>query len=444
MSHPINRREFGRTGLQTGIGAAAGLSLTHRPARASDRIGGSNQSIRLGMIGVGNRGTQLADAFGHHDDCEIVAAADVYEPFRSRAKEKFGDRCDVYLDYRSMLDRTDIDAVVIATPDHWHALQTIHAVAADKDVYVEKPLSATVVEGRAMIAAAARYERIVQVGLQRRSSDVFRELAQHVAAGNIGKVTVSRAYRLSNMYPDGIGIRQPSNPPAGLNWDMWLGPRARRAYQDNIAPYKFRWWNAYSSQMGNWGVHYFDAIRWMIGEEAPGAVVCVGGKFAVADDRTIPDTAEAVFELPGGSLLVFGQYEASGHAALAWGEVELRGTLGTVYAGGQGFRVVSEKPGQFQPAEPRAEPLQYDARQPASPTVAHARDFLDGVRNRTATRCPVKVGHRSTVFSHLANISLATGQRLQWDAEAERCIGNDAANDLLHYEYRKGYELPGG
>lgn len=431
----IHRRSFNAT---LGATAMATGSMTNFQTNATS----VHEQVRLGFIGVGNRGSQLMSAFNTHAACRIVAAADVYAPYLRRAQERWGAELAIYEDYRQLLDRSDIDAVVIATPDHWHALQTVHAVMAGKDAYVEKPLSMTIREGRIMIDAAQRFSRVVQVGLQRRSMPVYQKLRELVQSGSIGKVTVARAYRLNNMFPDGIGRSQPSNPPPDLNWDLWLGPRAKRPFQDNIAPYKFRWWQAYSSQMGNWGVHYFDVIRWLISEAAPRSVVCIGGQFAVDDDRTIPDTAEAIFELPGGSLLVFGQYEASSNAALHWGELELRGTIGTAYGNLNGYRILRESPGQFQSGAEADTATEYQDDSPERSTEEHAGDFLNCVKTRQTPRCPLEEGHRSTVFAHLANISLATGFRLEWDAEKEQVTNCPAANDLLHYEYRREFPMP--
>lgn len=432
LKRELSRREF------TKAGAAATMAAT----LPGSSVVGSNDSVRLGFVGVGNRGSQLMKAFAAHADCQFVGVSDVYQPYRDRAREMYGTKLMAVEDYRAILDRDDIDAIVIATPDHWHAIQAITAMSAGKDVYVEKPLSVTVHEGRQMVAASERFGRISQVGLHRRSMKVYHELANFIRAEELGKITVSRAYRLNNMFPDGIGKLETGSPPADLNWDLWLGPRPRQAYQDNIAPYKFRWWQRFSSQMGNWGVHYFDMIRWMLGEQGPASVVAIGGRFAVNDDRTIPDTAEAVFELPGGSLLVFGQYEASSNPALAHGEVEFRGTQGTVYSSSQGYKVLPEKAGQFQAKGKRGKPLEVEINEPNHvATENHARDFLDCVKTRKQARCPMLEGHRSTIFAHLANIALATKARLDWDSEKEQ-FDNDDANQLLHYEYRKGYELP--
>ncbi len=433
MHEKITRRSFTRTT------AAAALGLSALQARSAL---GANDRVRLGFIGVANRGGQLMDAFLVHKDMEIAAVCDVHGPTLERANAKVDGRARTFTDFRKLLAEKDLDAVVIATPDHWHAIQTIDACEAGKDVYVEKPLSITVLEGRRMVEAARRTRQVVQVGTHRRSSNLYARLADLTTSGKIGKITVSRAYRLSNMYPRGIGRAQSTAPPADLDWDMWLGPRPERPYQENIAPYKFRWWTLYSSQMANWGVHYLDAMRWLTGELAPASICAMGGRFAVDDDRTVPDTLEACFQFASGRLAVFGQYEASGNPMFPTGELELRGTQGTAYIGTRGFEVVPERGGQFQDREPRMEPVKVEATgSNANLTAAHARDFLDCIKSRAKPKADVEIGHRSTTMSLLANISLVTGKRLEWDAERERITAPEEANDLLHYEYRKPWKL---
>jgi len=454
------RRQFLRNSTAATAGIALGLNVLGRPARGAVR--GANDKIRVGFIGVGNRGTQLLHGFMAQNDAEIAALCDVYEPYLSRdysqigkdvldsigarapkMGEKFSGEVARYKDFRRVLDRKDIDAVVIATPDHWHAIQMIQACQAGKDVYVEKPLSVTIHEGRKMVEAARKYKRVVQVGLHRRSSAMYAGLAQEMQAGKIGKVTVARAYRVSNMAPVGIGKYPDTTPPKELDWDLWLGPRPLRPYKNNIAQYKFRWWEAYSSQVGNWGVHYFDAIRWVMNEEAPVSLSAHGGRYAVDDDRTIPDTMEVTFELPSGALLVFGQYEANGIAPLEYGELEFRGTLGNLYSGseGGGYKVVPSPGGQFQPTAPRIKAEEKPGTKGTDLTVLHIRNFLDCVKTRQKTHCDIETGHRSTTFALLANISLATKSRIEWDAQAERITNNRQANKLLHYEYRKPWTL---
>ena len=305
----MSRRDFHKFGAASLATAVAAGETTPATAAPSNRK-------RLGLIGVGNRGTQVLNAFLTHPDVEVAAVCDVFEPYLKRAQERLGGRTHVTNDFRRVLDRKDVDAVVIATPDHWHAVQTILACQAGKDVYVEKPLSITIREGRRMVEAARKHGRVVQVGTHRRSSNLYAEFAGRVQGGLLGKVTVARGYRLSNMFPNGIGKAKPSDPPPGLDWDKWLGPRPWRPFQSTIAPYKFRSWDPYSSQIANWGIHYLDAIRWLLGEEAPASISAHGGRFAIDDDRTIPDTMEAVFEFASGRLVLFGQYEASGNPML--------------------------------------------------------------------------------------------------------------------------------
>src|SRR5438045_1172462 len=207
------------------------------------------------------------------------------------------------------------------------------------------------------------------------------------------------------MFPKGIGMADDGPPPPGLDWDMWLGPRPQRPFNPNIAPYKFRWWKAYSSQVANWGVHYFDTIRWLVDELAPSSVCAMGGNFAVMDARDIPDTMECTFEFATGRLLLFGQYEASGVDALKSGEMELRGTQGALYAGGNGYEIVPERGGQFQDPAPRTAPVKMEIREDLD--SLHVRNFLDCVKSRKKPNCDIEDGHRSTTFAHMANISLA-------------------------------------
>ena len=318
MQKKISRRAFTKAGAAATLGLAAARATTAHALRPL----GANDRVRLGFIGVANRGGQLLDAFLTHDDAQLVALCDVDKGTLEKANQKWGQgKADTYGDFRKLIGRDDLDAVVIATPDHWHAIQTVDACNSGKDVYVEKPMSITVYEGRKMVEAARRNRRVVQVGTHRRSSKLYAQLVELIQSNKVGKVTVSRSYRLSNMYPAGMGRARPSQPPPGLDWDMWLGPRPERPYQENIAPYKFRWWQLYSSQMGNWGVHYLDAIRWLTGELAPASVCAMGGRFAVDDDRTVPDTLEATFQFASGRLAIFGQYgpslrrdRAAGHA----------------------------------------------------------------------------------------------------------------------------------
>jgi predicted dehydrogenase len=466
-SNKTNRRDF----ITKSTLAATGLSLGLNSFSAeSSRFIGANDKIRVGFIGVGNRGTQLLRLFMAQPDCEVAALCDLYEPYLMRdysrvdkrytggylgkggqipkMGETFSNCVTRYNDYRELLENKTIDAVCIATPDHWHALQTIDALKAGKDVYVEKPLTATIQEGRSMVKTQTESKKIVAVGLNRRGNALYQKLAREMQSGKIGKITVGRAAHINNMFPNGIGKMSPEAPPKDFNWDMWLGPRAFIPYQYNIAPYTFRWWSDYSSQMGNWGVHYMDVIRWLMGEKAPVAISAHGGKYVLDDDSTIPDTLQVTFEFASGAIILFSDYEVNSGAMTTFGEIELRGTKGTLQASESAYKIVPADKGQFQTWDNLIEAEEFenvnralDDGSSAESTSALIRNFLDCIKSRQTPLCSLEEGHRSTSFAHLANIALATKTRLLWDAEKEQFTNSAEANKLLHYEYRKPWKL---
>jgi len=445
------RREFGRTLVLAGAATALGTT----------RAAGANDRIRLGFIGLGNRGDQVLDAFLEQPDIEVVALCDLHPPYTAFAANKVGGQPQQTSDYRRVLDRSDVDAVVISTPDHWHALQTVHACQARKHIYVEKPLSLRLAEGRRMVEAVQRYDRVCQVGIHRRSSPVCREAAEFVRNGGIGKVTAARAFHIQNEFPVGIGNEPNSDPPPGFDWDAWLGPAPAVPYNKNRTFYRFRWFLDYSGgQVTNFGVHYLDFIHWALGVDAPLRVTALGGRFSgIEDNREIADTLEVLWEYPGGTLVTFTQINANaGPHSLPGCEVELRGTLGTLYLFGDGYEVVPDAltPNEFPARTPTDRAYERGYRQGSKPRIEarkvrgqstsdtsfHARNFLDCIRSREVTHCPIEVGHRSTSTTLLGNIALDSRTVLEWDARAERITNSPQANEYLNYRYRDPYKLP--
>ncbi|MBI5384073.1 MAG: Gfo/Idh/MocA family oxidoreductase [Verrucomicrobia bacterium] len=445
------RRNFTKTLAVAGAATALG------PAR----VLGANDRIRVGFIGLGNRGDQVLDAFLAHKDCEIVAICDLSQPYLDFAAKKIGGQPKQFKDYRRVLDLKDVDAVAINTPDHWHALQMIHACQAGKDVYVEKPLSLRVAEGRRMVEAARKHQRVTQVGIHRRSVPFCREAAELTRSGAIGKITAARAFHIQNEWPKGIGNPPDGAPPEGFDWEAWLGPAPKVPYNKNRTFYRFRWFYDYSGgQVTNFGVHYIDFIHQALGQDAPLAVTAMGGRYGgMLDNREIPDTLEAIWQYPGGTLVTFSQFNTTAGAwSLPGCEVEIRGTKGTLYLFGSGYEIVPDTitPNEFPARTPltRAEDGQY--RKGAAPmiepkklkapnsadTAPHARNFLDCVRSRARCHCDIEIGHRSTSATLLANIAHQTRALLDWDAKAERFTNNDAANKLLGCDYRAPYKLP--
>jgi predicted dehydrogenase len=441
----VTRRSFVRT-------SAAVSALSY------GRVLGANDRVRMGFIGLGNRGDQVHDAFLEFGDSQTVAICDLREDYLDLAAKKSRGMPARYKDYRKLLDDKDVDAVVIATPDHWHALMFIDACNAGKDVYVEKPFSLTVVEGRRMVDTAARTKRTVQVGLQRRSSKMLQEAAEFVRSGGIGQVSVAKGFHLQNEWPNGIGNFPDSAPPSAEEWDQWLGPAPKIPYNRNRMYYRFRWFYDYSGgQVTNFGVHYVDMLRWCLGQDAPTAVTAMGGRYVIKDNREIPDTAELLWEYPGQTLMVFSQYNANNAPANPGNhDMELRGTKGTMYLDLNGWEVVPQRVTEMQvpartPVDRQTErgysPSKKVAIEPRSgkgrvDNTAHVRNFLDCVKARNPkTNCDALTGHLSTSGPLIGNIALKRKSYLEWDAKAEKFTNNAAANKLLHYQYRAPYKL---
>ncbi|MCK5700587.1 MAG: Gfo/Idh/MocA family oxidoreductase, partial [Cyclobacteriaceae bacterium] len=394
-----SRRQFIASSSMVAAGVAIGNHALNAMPLSDSKKG--KDKIRMGFIGVGNRGTQLLHSFMKNEDVVVTALCDVYEPYLTRDYSKvhpeyvklggripkmgedFGKEVKRYHDFRDLLADKQVDAVCIATPEHWHAIQMIQAVDAGKDVYVEKPLTITIKEGREMVKAQQRTNKIVQVGLNRRASKVYQGLAPKIQAGKIGQISTVRAIRVSNLAPDGIGNFPHQKPPADFDWDMWLGPRAFRPYQYNIAPYKFRWWGDYSSQIANWGVHFLDALRWMLGEKAPVSVSVQASKRVLTHDGDIPDTMQVLYELPSGTIMKFMIHEASGGGVTPLGNVELFGTKGNLGISDFDYKIVPSKPGQFQTWDKLIEPEEYAEEKSTrvDTTSGLIRNFLDCVKS---------------------------------------------------------------
>ncbi len=442
----MNRRQF-----------ASAAALT---ALSYSRVSGANDRVSLGFIGLGNRGDQVLDAFLEHGDSEINALCDLKQDYLDYHYERTAKRGERkrYKDYRKLIEQKNLDATVICTPDHWHAIMMIESCQAGKDVYVEKPLSLTVVEGRRMVQAAAKYKRVAQVGTHRRSLKWLHRMTELTRAGGIGHITAADAFYIANDWPNGIGKPADAQPPADVSWDLWLGPAPEQPYNSNKTFYNFRWfWPFSGGQVTNFGVHYMDVIQWALGQDAPLRVAAMGGVYAVDDNRDVPDTAKLMWEYPGGTLAGFNQYNANGRQPDRGQEMELRGTKGTIFIKSRSFEVVPEtvrEVSRFQrtpldrDTERRLkadsektliEPLTVEG---SSDTAHHTRNFLDCVKSRAKCNADIETGHRSTSTTLIGNIALRTGKLLEWDREKEEFTNDRAANAYLHYEYRKPWVLP--
>jgi predicted dehydrogenase len=439
-----------------GGGALATLS-----AGAYGRVAGANDKIGVGFIGFGLIGKRHVLDFRELPDAGLVAIAEVHRDRRDEAAALMGNAARAYDDFRALLDDRNVDAVVISTPDHWHALMTMMAAAAGKDVYVEKPLSLFIREGRWMTDLAMRHKRVVQVGTQQRSGPHYQKARELIQGGHIGQIVAVRMWTYRNVMP-GFGSPPDGDPPQGLNYDLWLGPAPTRKYNPNRAIYHFRWfWDYSGGQMTNLGQHSLDIVHWFLGARAPVAVTSAGGRFGLKDNGETPDTQTALFEYPGWQA-TWSMRECCRGSAPASG-LEFCGTRGSLSISRRGFvvtpdsRVVPDDAiPRFGGPHPVGGPARTGQREaPKSAWTAaledrsgnefdqfrrHARNFLDCIRSRRDPISDLEGAHRVVTACHLANLSLRLGRKLRWDAERETTVGDLEAEALLERPYRAPWD----
>jgi predicted dehydrogenase len=428
----LSRRDF----LAASALAAGAWVDGSAPAAGPPR--GANNQIVLGIIGVGGMGTGLLRIFQTFPDVAIAAVCDVYEPHRLQAQELAEGRPAVYADFRRVLDRKDIDAVVIATPDHWHAIPTILACQAGKDVYCEKPLSYRIAEGRAMVEAAARYGRVTQMGNLMHATDNYRRVVEIVRSGVLGTISKTRVWLAADRHaPEGLGKPADSDPPPGLDWDFYLGPAPQRPFNPNRFIFNFRYfWDYAGGILTDFCCHIVDLVHWALGVEAPETIVATGGRYALHDNGETPDTLEVVYHYAEGFDMVWSQTDASSHGFDGRGlGIMFQGTNATLVADYGSFQLFPEKGREISVPPPSI---------PRLPGPhPHHRQWINAIRTRTQCSCHFGYGHRLTTVGHLGNIALWTGEKLRWDAQAERITNHaDANQHLARAEYRAPWSLP--
>ena len=446
MTEPTNlgRREFVKW---SAAGVIAGrVALPDVGRRRDDRIRGANERVVVALIGAGRQGVSNIGNAIKQPDTEVAAVCDVYEPNLANGLAT-APGAKPFADFRRVLENRDIDAVIVATPDHWHPVQTILACEAGKDVYVEKPIGVAVAEGRAMVDAARRYKRIVQTGTQQRSGLHFQQAAQLVKSGRIGKVTQVRTWNFGNESPMGIGSPPDSAPPKELDWDMWLGPAPMRPFNANrfgVFPDRwssFRWfWDYAGGMMTDWGVHWLDIVQLVMDVDAPRYVSASGGKFVLEDNRETPDTILATFQYPG-FICTYENRVANG-APLLNGKtngITFHGTDGTLFVDRQGLEIVPETRKSGETTVDRTQP--HKVENSNQHHLDHMKNFIDCVRSRSTPVADIEIGHRSTTTALLGNIAYRTGRRIEWDGARERIVGDAKASAHLARAYRRPWKL---
>jgi predicted dehydrogenase len=335
-------------------------------------------------------------------------------------------------DFRRLLDDKSIDAIAIATPDHWHALLTVMACQAGKDVYCEKPASHNVVEGRRSVEAARKYQRVVQLGTQRRSMEHVKDAVGVVQGGGIGTVGQARAWIHQQRKP--IGKGQPGAVPKGVDYAMWQGPAPDRPFMSNRFHYNWHWfWNWGTGEIGNNGIHGLDVARWGLGVEAPLTVTSAGGKYVFDDDQEVPDTQIVGFEFPKCSLVwEHRMWSKHGLEGNGFG-IAFYGDKGTVIVDEKGWHV--EDPDGGKPEKPQGSKA-------TNGFGAHVQNFLDCVKSREKPNADIEIGHLSTRLCHLGNIAHRVGKKLSFDGSREAFHDAPDADKLLAREYGPRFEMP--
>lgn len=422
MSSPILRRDF----LRHGLAGGAILTLpaaTYRAAFAAPAA--PSETIRLGFIGVGAQGTFDMKAFLKLPTTSVVGLSDVDAKRLSTATgevEKSSGKAPIAAgDYRKLLDDKSIDAVVVATPDHWHALNTIDACKAGKDVYCEKPLSLTVAEGRAMVSAAEAAKRVVQTGSQQRSSNEFRTACELVRSGAVGKV---HTVKVGLPGPNFKGMPVPdATPPAELDYDRWLGPAPARPYNEKRVHYLFRFfWDYSGGQQTNFGAHHYDIAQWGLGKDATGPVkISAKAKFHKDGWYEVPEWTEIEYHYADGVKMLGGQGFPQG--------TEFIGDKGSIFVT-RGKMTAS--PGELK---------DFKITENLPKSASHHGNWLECIKTRKAPIADIAIGHRSATVCHLGNIAVRSGKAIRWNPETETIVDDVEAAKMLTKDYRAPWKL---
>lgn len=422
---PVSRRHF----LQRSTGLAA--SAFAAPYIVPSTAFGANDRITVACVGVRNQGSGNLKRF-LAAGAQVAAVCDVDADVAAKARktvEEKGGSCGVEQDYRRLLDRSDIDAIVNSTPDHWHALITIDACHAGKDVYCEKPLSLTIAEGRRMVQAARDNQRIVQTGSQQRSSDNFRRACELVRNGAIGDVKQVFAGIANPNFPGKLGPC--TAPPAELDYNMWLGPAPRVPYNEDRVHYNFRfWWDYSGGQMTNWGAHHIDIAQWGLGMDDSGPVKSDGwATFHPLGYHQVTESCRITHTYENGITLTVGQRQD-----------DIR--MGTRFVGSDGTLFVDRGKLTSDPGDILKTELPADSER-LYVSKDHTQNFLDCVKSRELPICDVEIGHRSATICHLGNIVARLGRGIQWDPQSERIIDDADAQVMTDRHYREPWKKQG-
>ena len=435
-------------GLATGATLAAGAPAS-ATAISSSRVLGANNRIRIGLIGCGGRGTGDLKQFLKFDGIQCVALSDVdttqMEKTQAEALDPVEQKAEQQTqDFRRLLDRTDLDAVIVATPDHWHAIPTVMACQSGKDVYVEKPLALTIHEGRVMVDAARKYNRVVQMGTQQRSAPHFSDAVEYVKSGQLGKIRLVRSWAYLDWKGE-MPVQPDGPPPEGVDYDLWLGPAVEKPFNPNRFHFSFRWyWDYSGGLMTDWGAHMIDIANWAMDVKAPRSAVSVGGKFGYPKDAMeTPDTQQVIWGFDEDFSMIW-------EHALGVGRGPEAREHGVQFHGNEGVLVVDRQGWEVYPETDKIDKDVREFRSLGKPRhnikriayhLMHVENFVDCMRSRERPNADVEIGHNSMIACHLGNIAFRVDRRVEWDPDGEKVVGDCEAARLVKQEYRSPWKL---
>jgi predicted dehydrogenase len=438
----VTRRDFLKTAATTASATAfSGITFLTRP----ERVFGANDRVRIAICGLKSRGKDHVNAFSRVPNVEIAALCDVDDTVLEQRRAEIGGGARTFVDIRRLLEDRSLDAISIAAPNHWHALMAIWACQAGKDVYVEKPCSHNMWEGRQLVRAANKYGRIVQHGTQSRSARALIEAIDHLHRGTFGDIYLARGLCFKRR--NTIGRTPPERVPAGVDYDLWTGPAPLKPFTRNRFHYNWHWiWDTGNGDLGNQGIHQVDDARWGLGVGLPNRVFAAGGHFMFDDDQETPNTLSCVFEFdqPGGRRKMM-EFEVrhwitNDEAGIRGGLLNRHNTIGTIFYGSNGYLAAGNE-----------DDFSYESwvgsdRKPGPRGRSdddHFANFIKCVRSRKKEElnAPIEEGHISCALVHLANTSYRLGRALQVNPETEEVVGDEEANRLLAGRDR-GYRAP--
>ena len=442
-----SRRNFIQS-ASTVVGAGL-FTSTPLEVIANQRVSvAANEKVRLGVIGC--KGMGWSDLRSHLklSTVECIALCDVDQSvldMRAVDVEKVqGKRPALYKDYRKMLENKDIDAVIIGTPDHWHCLAMVDSLAAGKHVYCEKPLANSIEECNIMLLAAKRYNKIIQIGQWQRSGSHYETAINYLRSGKIGNIRLVKVWAYQG-WMEPVPVKPDGTPPPGVDYDMWLGPARKRAFNPNRFHFNFRWfWDYAGGLMTDWGVHEIDIALYAMNAKAPKSVMASGGKLAYPDDASeTPDTLQAVFEYDGFNML---WEHATGIDGGNYGRTEgiaFIGNNATMVLNRDGWAIYPETQTKNGIKVYKIEDIPDQGKQ-GDYLDEHTKNFIQAIKdnNPKILKCGIETGSVAAINAHMGNVAFKTGRKVYWDAVAGQFKNDAEANQLIKANYQNGWQLP--